>query len=98
MKLIIGHKNCTDQNCPRMYQYYSKIERDLKLAIKEERHQVGSLLKPLVYDFFIDHGKKWDDMVGTSPITLNLKLLIPQEQGLVLAISMISPVLYRTRG
>ena len=73
VKLIIGHKNCTDQNCPRMYQYYSKIERDLKLAIKEERHQVGSLLKPLVYDFFIDHGKKWDDMVGTSPITLNLK-------------------------
>lgn len=39
----------------------------------EEAHQVGSLLKPIVYESFITLGKKYDDMVSTDSISLNLK-------------------------
>lgn len=54
------------------YKYYSKIERSLDQAINEERHQVGSILKPIIYHELLSLGKSLDDVVSTKPITLEL--------------------------
>lgn len=55
------------------YRYYSKPERNLAVAMEDERHSVGSTLKPLLYHFFLQHGKKMSDEVETSEFTLKLK-------------------------
>ncbi|HLE11908.1 MAG: hypothetical protein A2504_06645 [Bdellovibrionales bacterium RIFOXYD12_FULL_39_22] len=57
----------------RPFIYYSKEERDKFLAIFQEPHQVGSTLKPVVYDVFLQHGKKFSDLVSMGEITLKLK-------------------------
>lgn len=54
------------------WSYYSKYERKQTEAIESERHQIGSLLKPLVYQYFIQQGLDWNKEIGTAPITLNL--------------------------
>jgi penicillin-binding protein 1B len=38
-----------------------------------ERHQIGSLVKPLAYSIFFDLGKRPNDLVETEEIKLNLK-------------------------
>tara|TARA_R110000868_G_scaffold100129_6_gene275475 strand:- start:18 stop:1940 length:1923 start_codon:yes stop_codon:yes gene_type:complete len=55
------------------FEYYSKVERDTKVAINEERHQVGSTLKPLIYASLIRLGNSLDRPVETAAIELNLK-------------------------
>lgn len=52
--------------------YYSKFERNVEKAMTEERHGVGSTLKPILYQLYIEHGYKIDDMISTEPITLDL--------------------------
>lgn len=54
------------------YSYYSKIERNKEKALKVERHQVGSTIKPVVYSIFEDHGKKLNDKVSTAEVKLKL--------------------------
>lgn len=73
VKVLIAGRECEDFNCEDMFSYYSKPERVKMTAISQEAHQVGSLLKPIVYDSFIDLGKSYDDEVSTSPLTLKLK-------------------------
>ena len=55
------------------YSYYSKNERNLRVAIEDERHQVASILKPIMYDFFFLQGKSPKELVSTEKLTLNLK-------------------------
>jgi penicillin-binding protein 1B len=55
------------------YSYYSRVERNKEKALTQEKHQVGSTVKPIVYSIFEDLGRRMDDYVSTDPITLNLK-------------------------
>ena len=73
VKAIISDKQCNNYDCEKVFSFYSKFQREKRIAITEERHQVGSLLKPIVYDSFINLGKDYDELVSTSPITLQLK-------------------------
>lgn len=66
----LGSVNGLD--CPAAFTYYSKFERDRLKAIYEERHQVGSILKPIIYQQLLNEGKSLDDMVSTKPVTLKL--------------------------
>ncbi|MEH0860134.1 transglycosylase domain-containing protein [Halobacteriovorax sp. DPLXC-1] len=52
--------------------YYSKFERNVEKALLEERHGVGSTLKPVLYQIYLQHGYKIDDLVSTEPVTLDL--------------------------
>ncbi len=52
--------------------YYSKFERDIDKALLKEKHGVGSTLKPILYQLYLEEGYKIDDLVSTSPITLDL--------------------------
>lgn len=72
VKTIAINLKCEDINCKELFSYYSKFEREKKKAINEEYHQVGSILKPLIYQEFIDNGKTLEDMVSTKKITLDL--------------------------
>ncbi len=55
------------------FSYYSKVERNLEKAIVNERHQVGSTVKPLVYNLLTKEQFSYDDKVSLLPLTLNLK-------------------------
>jgi len=55
------------------FLFYSKRERNKKVALTTERHQVGSTLKPIIYSLFLKHGKKLKDLVSTEKIELKLK-------------------------
>jgi len=73
IKAAIIDKSCTSEECEKSFYYYSKPERNLNKAIRSERHQVGSILKPIIYEQFLKSGKSLDDKVSTKKITLNLK-------------------------
>jgi penicillin-binding protein 1B len=64
---------CESDECENSFGFYSKIERKKDVALNEEAHQVGSILKPIIYEEFIDMGRKLSDLVSTKPITLKLK-------------------------
>lgn len=57
----------------RAYSYYSRIERNKEKAMNEERHQVGSTIKPVIYSVFEDLGKNINDSVSTAEVSLKLK-------------------------
>ena len=65
VKSVFGSKN-------KWNTYYSRFERDKKKAIFEERHQIGSTIKPLIYRITMDHGLELDELISPAPITLNL--------------------------
>lgn len=73
IKIIVADKNCKSFDCENLFSYYSKLERDKRVAMLDEFHQVGSLLKPIVYESFVELGRKYSDSIITKPITLNLK-------------------------
>lgn len=73
VKSAIVSSKCEDLDCPQSFTFYSKTERDRRRALFEERHQVGSVLKPIIYQQLIEEGKSLDDFVSTRPITLKLK-------------------------
>ncbi len=52
--------------------YYSRFERDIEKAIKNEYVQVGSTLKPLVYEIYVNNGAELDQKVSVEPLTLDL--------------------------
>lgn len=54
--------------------YYSKLERSHQTARSTEKHQVGSIMKPLAYKEYILVGdREFDYEVSTDEITLDLK-------------------------
>lgn len=73
IKILIASKDCSGFDCPDLFSFYSKIEREKRAAMTNEFHQVGSMLKPIVYETFTDFGWQYTDMVSTLPITLSLK-------------------------
>lgn len=70
-KAIVLDPFCKE--CRQPQYFYSKIERDKVKAIEGENHQVGSVLKPILYDIFYRLGKSPRDLVETKPLTLKLK-------------------------
>lgn len=68
VKVMLGPMNGSS-----WYSYYSRVERNKEKALNQERHQVGSTIKPIIYSIFQDLGKTMEDFVITEPITLNLK-------------------------
>jgi penicillin-binding protein 1B len=60
------------KDCEKQFVFYSKPERKRDKAIFEEKHQVGSVLKPIVYYLFTKFGKNWEEEVDATPITLKL--------------------------
>ncbi|MBT4791940.1 MAG: hypothetical protein HON90_10245, partial [Halobacteriovoraceae bacterium] len=73
IKVLIADKSCDDFECENLFSYYSKIEREKRAAMTSEYHQVGSLLKPIVYDSFIELGRSYDEEISTESFTLHLK-------------------------
>ena len=73
VKALILDLDCSGYDCVKGFSYYSKLERNKRAAITDEVHQVGSLLKPIVYDSFIENGRSYEEEISTAPITLNLK-------------------------
>lgn len=55
------------------WRYYSKFERKLENAIASEKHQIGSLLKPILYHFFVNNGLIWEEEFSTKPFEVKLK-------------------------
>ncbi|MBT3979950.1 MAG: hypothetical protein HOE90_01280 [Bacteriovoracaceae bacterium] len=55
------------------YFYYSKEEKNSETAYSREKHQVGSILKPVIYKAYLGLGKSFDDIVSSGEISLNLK-------------------------
>lgn len=53
--------------------YYSKFERSKVAALSEEIHQIGSTIKPILYNIYRKQGVRNDDLVETGPITFKLK-------------------------
>lgn len=72
IKSLVIDASCKDLNCPDKFLYYNKYERELDRAVYDERHQVGSSLKPIIYQQLIEEGKSLEDEVSTDPITLKL--------------------------
>lgn len=72
IKIYMQPVDCSSP-CDRTFKYYSKFERKLEEAIDSEKHQIGSIMKPLVYSLFLNHGKNLNDKVSTEEITLKLK-------------------------
>lgn len=72
IKFIAMDSSCESFDCDKIFSFYSKFERNLNTAIFEEKHQVGSVLKPIIYEQFMYFGKSLDDYVSTKPITLDL--------------------------
>lgn len=70
IKAIVTDMNWSEA---KPFHYYSKYERSLEDAIEEEKHQVGSLLKPILYGIYLKLGLELDDVVSSGPLTLNLK-------------------------
>lgn len=54
------------------YSYYSRVERNKERALFNEKHQIGSTIKPILYSVFQEYGKKLSDKVSTKEITLKL--------------------------
>jgi penicillin-binding protein 1B len=64
----VGKKKPTE-----VLKLYSKNERSSRRAFREEKHQVGSLLKPVIYGILGDMGLDLETEVSTKPIVLKLK-------------------------
>lgn len=73
IKAMVGDKGCRGYDCTEVFSFYSKLEREKRAAIVHERHQVGSLLKPIVYDSLIDLGRSYDEEISTKKLVLQLK-------------------------
>ncbi len=61
----------TDKN--NELTHYTRFERNKERAINEERHQIGSTIKPLLYSLLIDFGVSLDDLVSMAPVKMSLK-------------------------
>ena len=60
---------CSDRFCD--FNYYSKLEKD-SISGLEVKLQVGSLLKPLVYQVLTREGYNQDTLTSTAPISFSL--------------------------
>lgn len=66
VKFLISNKNIT-------LSYYNRFERNKEKAIKDEKQQIGSTIKPLLYSILVGLGINLDDQVSMEPMVLKLK-------------------------
>jgi penicillin-binding protein 1B len=52
--------------------YYSRFERDLERSLNVEKHQIGSTIKPIIYNLLTKLGVKPEDEVELGKLTMNL--------------------------
>jgi penicillin-binding protein 1B len=73
-KILSANLSCfvEGSECPNPYIFYSKLERNSADAFSLEKHQVGSLLKPLIYRYLVQKGYYFQQEVSTEPVTLSL--------------------------
>ena len=71
VKAIIGKPSL--EKGKNLFYYYSKRERSLERSIEGEFHQVGSLLKPILYSLFEKKGYDLSYGISTEKMTLSLK-------------------------
>ncbi len=60
-------------NLNKEIRIYTKFERAKNIAIEKEKHQVGSILKPMIYSFYTKKGLLFTDYVSMDTIELNIK-------------------------
>lgn len=53
--------------------YYSKVERNLENSTRLEKHQIGSIVKPVLYKIFLDKGLSWDQKIPTDGVIIKLR-------------------------
>lgn len=68
----IYRENLRCKNECEQFFFYSKVERDREQALSSEQHQIGSIIKPLVYEAMAELGLEWDEEVETAPVSLKL--------------------------
>lgn len=73
VKIMMGDPYCQEDCEGKQFSFYSKYERKSEPALKTELHQVGSILKPLIYESFLSKGYAWSDSIPSGPIELQLK-------------------------
>lgn len=52
--------------------YYSRFERDLERSLNLEKHQIGSTIKPIIYNLLTKLGLSPEDEIETEKITMDL--------------------------
>lgn len=62
---------CSTEPCEEI-RFYSKAERSLDSALRLEKHQTGSIFKPILYSLYGQQGITLSEKVSTEKITLNL--------------------------
>lgn len=72
VKVLVRSLADQEEGEANKFYFYSKSERNLVRAIEEEKHQVGSTIKPLVYHYFTKGAFSLSDKVSTGPISLKL--------------------------
>lgn len=69
----IQSQNGVNAECASPFMYYSKQERDQSSAFQTEVHQIGSLLKPVIYRAAMNFGKNMSDSISTETLKLRLR-------------------------
>jgi penicillin-binding protein 1B len=72
LNIKIWAKKIRCEECSE-YFFYTKPERKAEQALKVDQHQLGSIIKPIVYEIFLENNIKWSDIVTTEPTELKLK-------------------------
>lgn len=69
VKLVFG--KISDE---KPFRYYSQVERSFEKAMREEKHQIGSTIKPIVYGVLQrKNNLNLQEEVETAPIELKIK-------------------------
>ena len=55
------------------HSFYSRFERKKDIAVEKEFHQIGSVIKPIIYNLLKDFGVSLDEGIELGPISLDLK-------------------------
>lgn len=71
--LIKKMKTHEDRDEKKDLALYSKYERSWKEALYEEKHQIGSTLKPIIFHVVQDLGLDLNELISTDEFTLKLK-------------------------
>lgn len=68
LKMITG----TLEEKDNYFSFYSSLERNRDKAIKSEFHQVGSILKPIIYSLLVEMGLDMGEESSTQSLELDL--------------------------
>lgn len=52
---------------------YSRVGKKLRESINNEKHLVGSILKPILYKIILDYGHDFNEMISTDKIIIRTK-------------------------